>query len=111
MTVAVEQEQQMAEYGNDIRPIVPSDYGCEILVEDGTWEQVCTREAPNDCRIITYISGSKTCYDLTRGPKVSKIFDMYWDKYREGIKKIEFSQGRISPKLWGAQKQEKRKRK
>jgi hypothetical protein len=28
------------------------------------------------------------------------IFDHYWDKYREGLKKIKQTEGRRNPKLW-----------
>lgn len=86
-------------------------YGCEILVENGTWEQVCTKEAPNDARIVKYEVDGQICYDLTRANKQVDIFDMYWDKFREGIKSIEFGHGRISPKLWGYKSPEKKKRK
>ena len=86
-------------------------YGCEILVENGTWEQVCTKEAPNDARIVKYEVDGQICFDLTRANKQVDIFDMYWDKFREGIKSIEFGHGRISPKLWGYKSPEKKKRK
>ena len=111
MTVAIEQEKKMAEYAPESRSTLPSNYGCEILVEDGTWEQVTTKDAPNDARIVKYVVDEKVCYDLTRGPKVSKIFDMYWDRYREGIKSINFGYGRVNPKLWGEKPKEKKKRK
>lgn len=101
----------MAEYAPESRSTLPSNYGCEILVEDGTWEQVTTKDAPNDARIVKYVVDEKVCYDLTRGPKVSKIFDMYWDRYREGIKSINFGYGRVNPKLWGEKPKEKKKRK
>jgi hypothetical protein len=36
---------------------------------------------------------------------------MYWDKFRENLKSIEFGYGRINPKLWGYKTPEKKKRK
>jgi hypothetical protein len=36
---------------------------------------------------------------------------MYWDRYREGIKSINFGYGRVNPKLWGEKPKEKKKRK
>jgi hypothetical protein len=111
MTVAVGKERKMAENKNNLKENLPHDYGCEVLVENGTWEQVTTKDVPNDARIVKYELDGKLCFDLTRGPKVSRIFDMYWDKYREGIKSIDFGYGRMNPKLWGEKKQEKRKRK
>jgi hypothetical protein len=76
-------------------------YGCEILIENGTLQDVKTKDVPNDARIVTYEVNGEIRYDLTRSPKVSKIFDMYYDKFRGGIKSIDFGYGRINPKLWG----------
>ena len=86
-------------------------YGCEILIQNGSYEDVCTKDAPNDARIVKYVVEGEICYDLTRGNKMSNIFDMYWDKFREGIKSIKFGHGKISPKLWGYKSPEKKKRK
>ena len=86
-------------------------YGCEILVENGTWEQVCTKEAPNDARIVTYEVDGITCFDLTRSQKAVNVFDMYWDKFREGRKGIKYGEGRHNPKTWGYQAPKTKKRK
>jgi len=75
-------------------------YGVEIMIENGTWGQVTTKECPNDARIVTYEVDGEIRYDLTRSQKAVNIFDMYWDKFREGIKKIEYGMGRHNPKLW-----------
>ena len=42
MTVAVEQEKEMAEYGQEGKTITPSDYGCQILQEKTTLEAATT---------------------------------------------------------------------
>ena len=44
------------------------DYGCEIIVEDGTMEQVSITAAPSDAFIVTYMHEDKLHHDLTRGP-------------------------------------------
>ena len=86
-------------------------YGCEILIENGTWAQVSTKDAPNDARIVTYEVNGLICYDLTKSAKAVNVFDMYWDKFREGLKDIRYGEGRISPKLWGYKSPEKKKKK
>ena len=43
-----------------------SRYGCDILIENGTYADVCTKEAPNDAYIIQYVVDDEVCYDLTR---------------------------------------------
>ena len=85
-------------------------YGCEILVENGTAEEVSNRQFPNYARIVSYEVEGKMRYDLTRGEKVSKIFDMYWDKFRDGVKKIGFGYGKINPRLWGYQPKSKKRK-
>jgi hypothetical protein len=86
-----------------------SRYGCDILVENGSYTEVCTKEAPNDAYIVKYLVDDKICFDLTKGSRI-KIFDMYWDKFRENLKSIDFGYGRVNPKLWGYQSSSKTKK-
>ncbi len=75
-------------------------YGCEILVDNGSLEEVSKTEYPNDAFIVKYQVDEKICYDLTRGIK-TKLFDMYYDKFKKGLKEINWGRGTISPKVWG----------
>ena len=94
------------------REKIRSEYGCDIIIEDGSLEDVSTKQAPTDAYIIKYVHEDKVCFDLTRGTKI-KLFDMYWDKFKDGIKSIDYGKGSIKPNLWGYQspKQSKKKRK
>ena len=88
------------------------DYGCEIIIENGTLAECNTRNAPTDALIVHYIHNDRDCYDLTRGSR-TKLFDMYYDKFTS-VKRIEYGQGMIKPSLWGysgeaAPKKKKRK--
>jgi hypothetical protein len=85
-------------------------YGCEIVVENGSYSDVCTKNAPLDAHIISYIVNDKMCYDLTRGARVL-LFNMYWDKFRDNLKSIQWGYGKINPKLWGYKAPERKKRK
>ena len=86
-------------------------YGSEIVVEDGSLEQVSTKKAPTDSYVVKYVHGDKLCHDLTRGSK-SNLFDMYWDKFKVGLQSIEYGKGNIKPSLWGYKApQQKKKRK
>ena len=60
-----------------------SEYGCEIVIENGTLEQVSTTNAPTDACVVTYEYNEKVCYDLTRGARV-KLFDMSYEKFKTG---------------------------
>ena len=110
MTTAVSTEKDMADYGKDERIIVPSSYGCDILLENTTIEQAKDSSFPNDAYLIWYIVDEKESIDLVRG-KRSDIFDMYYDKYGPGaVQKIDFGYGRTNPKLWGYKQPEKKKK-
>ena len=86
-----------------------SEYGCEILVDNGSLQDVRTKQAPTDACIITYQHEDKLCYDLTRGAKI-KLFDMYYDKFKHGIKNIDFGHGTIKPNMWGYKQPENKKK-
>ena len=88
-------------------------YGCEILIENGSLDEVSTSDAPSDAWIITYEIDGTVHRDLTRGTRV-KLFDMYYDKFKMGVKIIDYGKGTIKPALWGfnnttAPKKKKRK--
>ena len=87
-----------------------SKYGTEIVVENGSLQEVSTKKVPTDCYIIRYVSDDKVHYDLSRGSKVT-LFDMYWDKFKGDLKSIGYGQGTIKPNLWGYQSPTKKKRK
>jgi len=76
-------------------------YGVEIMIENGTWQQVTTKECPNDARIITYVVDGQVRYDLARSQKAVSIFDMYYDKFGKGVSNIQYGMGTHNPKLWG----------
>ena len=84
MTVAVEQETQMAEFGSEVNNVNPSDYSCQILLEKTTLEEANDKTFPNDARLIWYIVDGVEYIDLTRCKKTSGLFDMYYDKYGKG---------------------------
>ena len=86
-------------------------YGVDIMIENGTLEQVRTKDCPNDARIVTYVVDGETRYDLTRSAKAVSIFNMYWDKFRDGLKSIDYGEGRHNPKLWGTPPPKSKKKK
>ena len=71
-------------------------YGTEILIENGSLDDVMTTEAPSDAWIVTYEIDGTVHRDLTRGSRV-KLFDMYYDKFKMGVKIIDYGKGTIKP--------------
>ena len=119
MTVAKEKETELKKkpekktiWTTEERSNLQTLYGCDILVENGSLDDVRTQKAPTDSYIIQYMHEDKVHYDLTRGTKTN-LFDMYWDKFKSGLKNIDYGNGTIQPKLWGykAPQQQKKKRK
>lgn len=111
MTVAVSTEKDMASYESDVKYVDQSDYGCQILLEKTTLEAAKDKSFPNDARLIWYIVDGVQYMDLTRCSKVSKLFDMYYDKYGKGaVQKIDFGYGSVNPKLWGYKQPESKKK-
>ena len=106
------EKKKMSIWTKEDKDNLKSKYGSEILVENGSYEDVTITQAPSDAYIIKYMHEDKICFDLTRGTKI-KLFDMYWDKFKGGIKSIEYGKGSIKPNLWGYQspKPPKKKRK
>jgi len=67
------------------------------------------RSLPYNCYLVTYEIDGAIAYDLVIPDKQVEIFDYYWDRYREGLKGWKQSEGRVNPKLWGAQTKESKK--
>ena len=86
------------------------NYACEIIVSNGTPEEIYNSQTPNDAFVVRYTVDNKQVSDLTRGTK-SKIFDMYWDKFKSGLKSIDYGRGTIKPNLWGYQTAPAKKKK
>ena len=85
-------------------------YGCNIIVENGSLEEVSIKNVPTDGYIIKYVRDDQVHYDLTRGTKIT-LFDMYWDKFKNGLKAIDYGKGTIKPNLWGYQAPASKKKK
>jgi hypothetical protein len=110
MTTAISTEKDMSDCGRDERVVVPSNYGCDVLLENTTLEAAKDSSFPSDAYLIWYIVDEKENVDLVRGSK-ARIFDMYYDKYGSGsIQRIDFGYGRTNPKLWGYKQPEKKKK-
>lgn len=61
------------------------------------------RSLPYNAYLVTYEYDGQTKYDIVQCGKKIEIFDHYWDRYREGLKTFKQTEGRVNPKLWGAE--------
>jgi hypothetical protein len=108
---SVAEEKTTVEWTAEEKKDIPSRYGCEILLEKATLQQLKDPSFPLDANIVTYIVNGETYTDLCRGSKV-RIFDLYFDKFGHGaVQKIAWGYGKVSPRIWGYKAPEKKKRK
>ncbi len=88
-----------------------STYGCQLIYEDATQEQLVDRKVPTDTMIVTYKTEEKVHRDLCRGSKIN-IFDLYYDKFGKGsLVSIDWGHGNIKPSQWGYKPPEKKRKK
>jgi hypothetical protein len=70
------------------------------------------RELPINSYLVTYIFEGKESYDIVQSSGRVEVFDYYYDNYGKGnILNIEWTDGRINPKMYGyVPKETKKKR-
>jgi hypothetical protein len=104
-------EKEMTQWTPEEKKEITSRYGCEILFERTSLQQIKDPSLPNDAYMVIYRVDGQTFMDLCRGTRV-RIFDMYYDRFGSGsVQKIDFGYGRSNPKLWGYKSAESKKRK
>lgn len=90
---------------------LPPQYGCRILLEKATMNQLNDKSWPNNAYIVTYKLNDKMHKDLCMGHR-AKIFDLYYDKFgKDVIQNIDWGYGTVSPKIWGSQSKTKEDKK
>ncbi len=105
------EEKKKPIWSSEERESCKKEYGCELIIENGSYQDVCTKKAPTDSFIVKYMYENKICFDLTRGTR-SGVFDMYYDKFKDAIKSIDYGHGNVKPNVWGyipSTKKKKRK--
>jgi len=113
LSIATEVGSMAQSWSADEKESLPQRYGCRILLEKATMDQLNDKSWPNTAYIVTYRLEGQVCKDLCMGPR-TKVFNLYYDKFGKGvIENIDWGYGTVPPKLWGYQsknKDEKKKR-
>ncbi|MEN9301756.1 MAG: Synechococcus phage [Bacteroidota bacterium] len=108
----IAKKDKMEEWTKEEKQQINLFYGCEILYEKATIEQIKDSSSPSDAYLVYYETDSKKYVDVCRGRKRADIFDLYYDKYKEKkLKKIDFGYGKVNPRIWGYKPSENKKRK
>ena len=98
-------------WSNHEKETSKSRYGCEILHERCEKQDAKNKQLPLDSYLVTYVIDGNTLYDIVKTSKRVSVFDMYYDKFGNCLKSIEWTDGRVSPKLWGYKPPQTKKRK
>jgi len=65
------------------------------------------KSLPCTAYLVEYTENEETFFDIVVGSKRVDIFDHYYDKYKKGFINMTQTEGRVNPKLWGAQQPKK----
>jgi hypothetical protein len=76
---------------------------CKIIYQDCDKNLAKDTTLSLESYLVTYEVDNEKKYDIVVCSKPSQIFDMYWDNYREGLKDIRWTDGKVNAKLWGYQ--------
>ena len=68
------------------------------------------RSLPNNSCLVIYIENNKRKYDIVMSSKMSLIFDEYYDRYKENLISILYTEGRVNPRMWGIEVKEDKKK-
>lgn len=101
MSKVVLEEKQVMSWTQEEKKNLPPNYGCQLIYEKATQEQIKDKNVPNDAYLVTYAVSDEVFVDVCRGKRV-KIFDLYYDKFGPGsVLSIDFGYGSVNPRLWG----------
>ena len=110
MTTEVEQKKEEVVEEKKEERFDAYSYSCQVLLENTSLEKAKDKSFPSDAYLVWYNVEGNEILDLTRSAKKANIFDMYYDKYKKDLKRIEYGPGTINPTQWGYKSPEKRKR-
>lgn len=70
------------------------------------------KKLPLDSYLVEYNSDENIQYDIVQSSSRVEIFDYYYDTYgKNGIKSMRWTDGTVSPKLYGCTIKEEKKKK
>ena len=83
----------------------------KILYENCQPKDALDKTLPYTSYLVEYLKDGKTHYDVSLGDKQAEVFDYYWDKYKQDLKKIDSTGGLINPNRWDTSMLKKPERK
>ena len=89
---------------------------CNIIHAKCEKKAADDKSLPRNAYLVTYVEKEKVTYDVVMADGKADVFDEYWDKYKEGLQRIDWAEGNVKPSLWNRkstppEKKVKRKKK
>ena len=72
----------------------------KILYENCQPKDALDKTLPYTAYLVEYVKDGKPHYDVSLGDKQAEVFDYYWDKYKQDLKKIDNTGGLVNPNRW-----------
>ena len=83
----------------------------KILYENCQPKDALDKTLPYTAYLVEYVKDGKPHYDVSLGDKQAEVFDYYWDKYKQDLKKIDSTGGLVNPNRWDTSMLKKPERK
>lgn len=83
---------------------------CKVVHEKCEKTAAKDKSLPVNSYLVTYLLEDKLTYDIVICNKRANAFDIYWDKYRENLKSIEWTDGKVNAKTWGYKPPERKRK-
>lgn len=84
-------------------------YRCTVYKEDCSPIEAEDTSLPLNSYLVKYEDEGAIKFDIVISHKRVDVFDFYYDNYA-AIHSIEWTKGKVNPKLWSPPKQEKKKK-
>lgn len=83
---------------------IPQRYRCELLVNNVQTLELNNSSLPSDSFLVSYKDDEGDKVDICRGSRMVDVFDLYYDRFGATIHSIQFTRGRVNPKIWSQNK-------
>lgn len=87
--------------GEDIQFL--QTYGIKILISNCEPSAAKDKSLPRNTYLVKCVNEDDQWYDIVMGCRFD-IFDAYYDRFGNVIKKMSWTEGTINPKMWGEPK-------
>lgn len=85
-------------------------YGVKVISTNCQPSAAKDKSLPTDSYILKLEKDGEVWYDIVKGLR-SNIFDAYYDTFGHCMKRMDWTDGTINPKMWGYQAKSEKKKK